>query len=319
MKKPFAAKIHTSHSPMVSLSAFILFVLVLLVLASCNGGGGGSPTPSPTPSPPTPAPGGDEGDDMTVMPPVPPMPSGQPDLFIESTSVNDNTLTPGQQFTLRVTIRNRGDVRAAATTLRYKTHSQLPIIPDDPTVGTDSVRSLVPSATVSETITLTAPSTSGIYYYGACVDSVSGESVTSNNCSGSRGAAVRVSSSGTPGGGSGSFYSYYAVFTDGGHTWAGWSGRTQAEAERNAANACRSLAGTACTRRITYGTGFTHQCGALALGTDSEGRVNVDHGGSGTTQSAAQRDAIIRCRNIGGMNCRIASSRDGAAASGCVR
>ena len=317
MRKPFAAKIHTSHSPMVSLGTFIFFVLVLLVLASCNGGGGGSPTPSP----PTPAPGGDEGDDMTVMPPVPPMPSGQPDLFIESTSVNDNTLTPGQQFTLRVTIRNRGDVRAAATTLRYKTHRQLPIIPDDPTVGTDSVRSLVPSATDSKSITLTAPSTSGIYYYGACVDSVSGESVTSNNCSGSRGVAVRVSSSGTdPGGGSSSFFSYYSTFlSDGSYAWAGRNGRTQAEAERNAANACRSLAGIACTRRVTYGTGFSHQCGALAIGTNSEGRVNLIQPGTGTTQSAAEMDAITECRNEGGMNCRIDSSRGGSAASGCVR
>ena len=36
-----------------------------------------------------------------------------------------------------------------------------------------------------ESISLTAPSTPGTYYYGACVDSVSGESDTTNNCSGS--------------------------------------------------------------------------------------------------------------------------------------
>ena len=34
-----------------------------------------------------------------------------------------------------------------------------------------------------ESVSLTAPSTPGTYYYGACVDSVSGESDTRNNCS----------------------------------------------------------------------------------------------------------------------------------------
>ena len=36
-----------------------------------------------------------------------------------------------------------------------------------------------------EGIDLTAPSTAGTYYYGACVDTVTGESDTTNNCSGS--------------------------------------------------------------------------------------------------------------------------------------
>ena len=200
MKNPSTTNKHLS-SPWVSLGAFILFVLVLLV-ASCKGGGGSSPTPTPDPSP-TPPPA---GDDMTVMPPAtqPPVPQGQPDLFIESTSVSDSTLTSGQQFTLRVTIRNRGDVRAAATTLRYKSDPVLPIISGDTTIGTDSVSSLSPSATSSESISLTAPSNTGTYYYGACVDSVSGESITSNNCSGNQGVRVTVSSSGggSPGGGS---------------------------------------------------------------------------------------------------------------------
>ena len=175
--------------PMVSkpLGAFILLVLVLL-LASCKGGGGGSPTSSPPPDP--------GGGSMMVMPPGPPVPQGQPDLFIESASVSDNTLMPGQQFALRVTVRNRGNVQAAATTLHYKRDPVLPIISGHTTIGTDSVSSLSPSATSSESISLTAPSNTGTYYYGACVDSVSGESITSNNCSGNQGVRVTVSSSG---------------------------------------------------------------------------------------------------------------------------
>lgn len=304
----YPLRIHTFPMVSKSLGVFILLVLVLL-LASCGGGGGGSPTPVSDPprmmvDPPP--------------PPPPPPPTEQPDLVIAANRVSDNTLTPGQQFTLSVTVRNRGTVSSAATTLRYKTHSQLPIIPNDPTVGTDSVRSLAPSATVSESITLTAPSTSGIYYYGACVDAVSDESATDNNCSGSSGVAVRVGSPGsdpTPGG---SFYAYYSAFDSDGYHWAGAGGRTQAEAERNAANLCNSRADNACTIRLVYGTGFTHQCGALVIGTNQEGRVNYIVGRSGTTQSEAENNAVAKCRSDGRMNCRIDSGENGVA-SGCVR
>ena len=307
----YPLRIHIFPMVSKSLGAFILLVLVLL-LASC--GGGGSSTPTSDPSGP---PSRSARPEMTVIPPPPP-PPGEPDLVIAANRVSDNTLTPGQQFTLSVTVRNRGTVSAAATTLRYKTHSQLPIIPNDPTVGTDSVRSLAPSATVSESITLTAPSTSGIYYYGACVDAVSDESTTNNNCSGSSGVVVRVGSSGRSG--SGAFYAYYSTFDpDGSYHWSGAGGRTQAEAERNAANSCNSRADNECTLRVVYGTGFTHQCGALAIGTNQEGRVTIISPGTGTTQSDAEMDAIIACRNAGRRNCRIDSGESGAAASGCVR
>ena len=42
-----------------------------------------------------------------------------PDLVAGPPTVDDNTLTPGQLFTLSVTVRNRGSARSAATTLRY--------------------------------------------------------------------------------------------------------------------------------------------------------------------------------------------------------
>ena len=46
--------------------------------------------------------------------------TGSPaDLVVESTSVSDSTLTPGQSFTLRATVRNQGTGQSAATTLRY--------------------------------------------------------------------------------------------------------------------------------------------------------------------------------------------------------
>ena len=50
-------------------------------------------------------------------------------------------------------------------------------------MGTDAVSALSASGTSDESIDLTAPSSAGTYYYGACVNSVTGESDTSNNCS----------------------------------------------------------------------------------------------------------------------------------------
>ena len=107
----------------------------------------------------------------------------RPDLIVESPSVSDNTLTPGQSFTLKATVRNRGTARSASTTLRYYQSSDATISTSDTEVGTASVSGLSASGMGSESISLTAPSSAGTYYYGACVASVSGESNTDNNCS----------------------------------------------------------------------------------------------------------------------------------------
>ena len=53
--------------------------------------------------------------------------------------------------------------------------------------------SLSGDGTSDESVTLTAPSAAGIYYYGACVDSVPSESWTENNCSRAIPVAVRTS------------------------------------------------------------------------------------------------------------------------------
>ncbi len=109
--------------------------------------------------------------------------TGSPDLIVESVSVSDNTLTPGQSFILSATVRNQGTGASVATTLRYYRSSNQTISTRDTEVGTDHVRALGASRTSAESIPLTAPSSEGTYYYGACVQGVSGESDTNNNCS----------------------------------------------------------------------------------------------------------------------------------------
>ena len=76
-----------------------------------------------------------------------------------------------------------GTASSAATTLRYYRSTDELIKTSDTQVGTDAVAELAASGTSSESVSLTAPATAGIYYYGACVDSVTGESETLNNCS----------------------------------------------------------------------------------------------------------------------------------------
>ena len=66
--------------------------------------------------------------------------------------------------------------------LRYYRSTDETITSSDTSEGTDDVGVLSASATSEESISLTAPSP-GTYYYGACVEAVTDESDTTNNCS----------------------------------------------------------------------------------------------------------------------------------------
>ena len=116
---------------------------------------------------------------------VEPPPQSNPDLVVESPSVNDSSPAAGASFTLSATVRNAGDGASAGTTLRYYRSTDAAIATSDTAAGTDSVAGLAASGSSSQSVDLTAPSTSGTWYYGACVDAVAGESDTANNCSAS--------------------------------------------------------------------------------------------------------------------------------------
>ena len=79
--------------------------------------------------------------------------------------------------------RQPGDGESPATTLHYYRSTDATVTTSDTEVGTDAVGALLASGTSAESIDLTVPSTTGTYYYGACVDAVAGESDTTNNCS----------------------------------------------------------------------------------------------------------------------------------------
>ena len=106
-----------------------------------------------------------------------------PDLVVDTPTVDNSAPAPGARFALNATVRNQGIGSSAFTTLRYYRSTESTITAGDTAVGTDSVGGLSAAGSSAESISLTAPSTAGTYYYGACVDSVSDESDTTNNCS----------------------------------------------------------------------------------------------------------------------------------------
>ena len=109
--------------------------------------------------------------------------SSSPDLVVDTPMVSESSPTAGASFTLSATVRNQGAARSDSTTLRYYQSTDSTITTSDTEVGTDSVFGLAASASGDESVSLTAPSSAGTYYYGACVDALSDESDTNNNCS----------------------------------------------------------------------------------------------------------------------------------------
>ena len=168
-----------SHSLKVIMPIALVVVMTCAGLASCGGGGGGG----------RPVGGGDQ---IMIDPPRPSR--GAPDLVVASPSVNDSGQAAGATFTLSATVRNDGDGASAATMLRYYRSTDATITTSDMAVGTDAVAGLAASEFSRETLDVQLPSSPGTYYYGACVDAVTDESDTTNNCS----ASVQVTVSGTP-------------------------------------------------------------------------------------------------------------------------
>ena len=120
--------------------------------------------------------------------------AGAPDLVVLGPSVSDSSPQAGGTFRYLVTVHNQGDGRSAPTTLHYHRSDDSTISTADTEVDTAAVSALGVSGGAARSIRLTAPATAGTYYYGACVDAVTGESDATNNCS----VSVRVDVSDEP-------------------------------------------------------------------------------------------------------------------------
>ena len=120
-----------------------------------------------------------------------------PDLALTGAALSESDLEPGRTFTFEATVHNHGRSPADATTLRYYRSTDPAVSTADTPLGADAVDALAPHGASGESIELTAPTMPGIYYYGACVESVGGETVTVNNCSAGAWATVVAGGVGT--------------------------------------------------------------------------------------------------------------------------
>ncbi len=105
-----------------------------------------------------------------------------PDLIVTAAAVSNAAPRTNQSFTVSATVRNQGNASAGATTLRYFRSPDSTITTGDTQIATDAVAGLSQNGTSPESATVSIDTT-GTFWVGACVDSVSGETPTTNNCS----------------------------------------------------------------------------------------------------------------------------------------
>ena len=112
-----------------------------------------------------------------------------PDLIVQTIAADKTTLETGESFEIQARVWNKGTAVSGATTLRYYLSTDDTISTADTEVGSDRVDALSgrgASATrrrADLSKTLTAPDTPGVHYYGVCIDALTDEADTSNNCS----------------------------------------------------------------------------------------------------------------------------------------
>ena len=123
--------------------------------------------------------------------------AGAPDLVftgVMPTSINGS---PGETVMATFTLRNRGNAASPPTTIRVMGSDDATISTADTEINSDRIDGLPAGGEGPIEVSLTLPQdASGTFYLGLCVDPVSGESNTSNNCS--TGVRVTVGGSGGP-------------------------------------------------------------------------------------------------------------------------
>ena len=119
--------------------------------------------------------------------------AGRPDLIVDGETRYPH-LGPSTPFTLSVTVRNQGTaaVRERPILRTYlSSNRRLDRVVEDPLVSTDRVPPVGTGDERTVAARLLTPDQPGEWYYFSCVDAVSGESRTGNNCN--RGVLMRVS------------------------------------------------------------------------------------------------------------------------------
>ena len=115
--------------------------------------------------------------------------SGFPDLVVDKASVSGKRPAASASFTLTVDVGNIGSAPTRSVRVRYYRSSDPKISIGDKEIGSSDLGGLSSAASATRSITVEAPSSPGIYYYGACMESSARERNAANNCS----SGIRVS------------------------------------------------------------------------------------------------------------------------------
>ena len=104
--------------------------------------------------------------------------------FTVVVAADPTATTFGKSVALSATVTNSGTAAAAATTLKWYSSPDATISAGDATIDSVVTINALAAKAVHDTIPLsvTAPSTAGTIYYGACVTAIAGEATAANNC-----------------------------------------------------------------------------------------------------------------------------------------
>ena len=181
------------------IGAWITFVVAVAIawgaLAGCRGVVAESLPVSPTAS----SPESPRQSPPESMPESPPAGGGGADLLIVAIMAGDGNPAAGGSFVLSVIVGNDGTAAAPAPRVRFLRSADEEITTDDSEVGTVELAPIAVAGRASGSVEVSAPATGGTSYYGACVEAVTGESDTGNNCSASVAVVVVVAASGEAG------------------------------------------------------------------------------------------------------------------------
>ncbi len=110
-------------------------------------------------------------------------PIARPDLVVDSFMINPTNILSIGSVSLNATVLNQGSASSDATSIKYYLSVDNIITTSDRLLSSTPIIGLNTAEEVSNVVNVTIPVLSGVFYLGVCVDSVSSELATQNNCS----------------------------------------------------------------------------------------------------------------------------------------
>ena len=105
------------------------------------------------------------------------------DLIVMDIMPSSTNVTASEMIMLETMVSNTGKGSSPPTTLRWYLSTDNTIDIEDTEIEMTDINELTAGESNTVLISIAAPKTAGTNHYGACVDSVTGESDTNNNCS----------------------------------------------------------------------------------------------------------------------------------------